>query len=304
MVSEPTDLPASPDDNPGSGPAGNAGGGEPPQSPARSPERHPRFSGLGILMGGLAATGGMVVAGPAWQSGQQLGAGRSEVGHAQEGPVTDRYTQAARQLGSADRDARTAAVYAMERVAADYEGHRRAVRDALAAFVGEHDPAPDVKDAELPTEPDADVQAALTVLGRRIADPADTPRLDLHAIRAHGCRLTNADLTGADLTDSDLADADLRGADLTDADLRDADLTDADLRGADLLGADLLGVNLRGADLRGADLLNANLRDADLTGVDLIGARWSTGTSWPKSVGGVRRMRARSDPFEGVYRVR
>ncbi|MEU7098522.1 hypothetical protein AB0A66_09320 [Streptomyces longwoodensis] len=57
------------------------------------------------------------------------------------------------------------------------------VIEVPAAFVREHDPAPAVPDAGLPREPDTDVQAALTVLGR-------LPRA------SH----TFADLHGADLT--------------------------------------------------------------------------------------------------------
>ena len=86
-----------------------------------------------------------------------------------------------------------------------------------------------------------DVQAAMTAVGRRLAE-RDTGPVDL----------ARADLTGADLAGADLAGADLGGARLTGADLSGADLTGANLADTDLAGADLTGTNLTRAELTGA----------------------------------------------------
>src|SRR5450759_4532049 len=94
-----------------------------------------------------------------------------------------------------------------------------------------------------PDQPDADVQAALTVLGRRTAVAAEDP---------------------IDLTGTHLARADLNGANLTDAQLRGANLTRAHLREANLTGAHLVGVNLTDADLSEANLTGAWLVAANL----------------------------------------
>ncbi|MBV8886786.1 MAG: pentapeptide repeat-containing protein [Chroococcidiopsidaceae cyanobacterium CP_BM_RX_35] len=93
-----------------------------------------------------------------------------------------------------------------------------------------------------------DVQAALTVIGRR--DSRKDPE---------GNRIV-------------LNFANLRKAHLLGADLREAHLLGADLSGADLLGADLSGAHLLGADLSGVHLLGAILRETDLSGADLSGA--------------------------------
>jgi hypothetical protein len=81
--------------------------------------------------------------------------------------------------------------------------------------------------------PTTDVQAILTVIGRR-----DKNR-DRDALALSGTCLANVNLTNANLTGANLFGADLTGADLTGADLTGADLTGADLTGADLTGADL-----------------------------------------------------------------
>ncbi|MGK5550603.1 pentapeptide repeat-containing protein [Actinomadura kijaniata] len=184
----------------------------------------------------------------------------------QESQITDRYTKTVEQLGSGKREVRTAAAYALERIARDSPRDRPAIRDVLAAFVRERDPGPKVKRADVPAEPDTDVAAALTVLARRPADPTGAPNLDLHGVRLfHASLPWRASLSHADLREADLRGADLVGANLTVANLSEADLRDADLHEADLRDADLFGANLRDADLFGADLREANLRYADLS---------------------------------------
>jgi hypothetical protein len=210
------------------------------------------------------------------------------------GQVTDRYTKAIEQLGSGELDVRIGGIYALEGVARDSATDHPTVMVVLTAFVREHSrepwPPPDsprttwitwrgrFRAGGRPQERSArpDIQAAVTVLGRRDA------RRDIQPIHLNGADLTaadlrDADLGGADLTDATLRDADLTRADLAGATLRDADLTRADLteatpRRADLGGADLAEAILRSVDLRGADLHAATLTSATLTRADLTGA--------------------------------
>ncbi|MFD0687601.1 hypothetical protein [Actinomadura fibrosa] len=79
------------------------------------------------------------------------------------------------------------------------------MRDVLAAYVREHDPAPAVRTQDLPAEPDIDVTTALKVLARRPPDPPAAGALDLHKTRiphtaTPRANLLTADLSGADLT--------------------------------------------------------------------------------------------------------
>jgi hypothetical protein len=205
----------------------------------------------------------------------------------EQGQVTDRYTKAVEQLGSDKLDVRIGGIYALERVARDSARDHPTVMEVLTAFIREHSheqwplPGPDGAEPERLTRPD--VQAALTVIGRRDPD-RDTQSIDLARAHLVGARLvvanlTRADLTGADLARADLARADLAGADLTGAHLTGAylivaDLTDTTLTRAALTGAHLTGAHLTGADLTGADLTDTTLTRAALTRAELTGAKW------------------------------
>jgi uncharacterized protein YjbI with pentapeptide repeats len=210
--------------------------------------------------------------------------------------VTRRYAKAIEHLDSDQLDVRTSGIYALERVARrDSARNHPAVMEVLTAFIRErsHDQRP--ADSGRPIR--CDVQAALTVIGRRDQSrdirpidltganltQADLVRSDLagadltgaHLIGAnvYGGHLTRAQLAGADLTHAHLACVDLAGAQLKNATLRGTDLTDAKLDTADLNGADLYGADLIRADLTDADLHGADLAFADLYGATLAGAR-------------------------------
>ena len=165
----------------------------------------------------------------------------------EQGQVTDRYTKAIEQLGSDKLDVRIGGIYALERVARDSARDHPTVIEVLTAFIREHSqeqwslPAPTSRmkwiirrarfrasgrEQERSTRPD--VQAAVTVLGRRDA------KRDIRVIDLTGADLTRTDLGGANLHGADLSFADLTGADLLHADLTDADLPLAHLTGAQL----------------------------------------------------------------------
>jgi Pentapeptide repeats (8 copies) len=152
--------------------------------------------------------------------------------------------------------------------------------DVLATFIRDHssEPWPPVEEAgrvlhqERATRPD--IQAALTVIGRR--DPRHdrrwSGRVDLHS-----AVLGRADLRSADLGSADLSGAVLVGANLSGAYLSGANLEGAYLNGAFLTDANLEGAQLRGAQLRGAHLSGAYLNGAFLTGADLTDVQ-----GWPE----------------------
>jgi uncharacterized protein YjbI with pentapeptide repeats len=241
-----------------------------------------RFNTIGIVVGFLFTALGLGATAFTLYNGQQ------ELRTAREGQITDRYTKAVEQLGSTKRDVRTAAVYALERIATDSPRDRTTIRDVLAAFTREHDPTPGTEDDKLPVEPDTDVHAALTVLARRPTDPTNAPPLDLHAIRVPGANLSTihtnktgivvlyrANFSDADLSHADLTDADLTSTDLTDGDLRYANLTGADLTDADLSHANLNGATLRHAQLPGVDLSYQSMSAMDLSATELTEANLS-----------------------------
>ena len=207
----------------------------------------------------LTLAAGLFAVGALWYTARNFTLSR-------EGQVTDRYTKAIEQLGSGKLDVQIGGIYALERVARDSARDRPTVMEVLAAFIREHSleqwPPSDPGAGERARSTRPDVQAAVTVVGRRDAK-RDMLLIDLTGAHLRGATLTCAHLDGADLTR-----AHLDGADLTRAHLRRAYFFSATLTGAILIRADLRGADLRGADLDGADLSRADLRDAVLTGTN------------------------------------
>jgi uncharacterized protein YjbI with pentapeptide repeats len=245
----------------------------------------------------------------------------------EQGQLTDRYTKAIEQLGSEKLDVRLGGIYALERIAVDSSRDHPTVVEVLSAFVREHseprhtDSQPVLADVLRPfleglTEPvhgnpplsvdpgeksgpAADLQAAVTVLGRLPKRPG-VSRGDLSGAQLAGVWLTQADLSGAQLSRVNLSGATLRFVSLSDAELRQANLSEAKLDRVDLSGAYLNESNLCGIKLSETDFsrgrwywlqkwfwgrvnvaeampkprqeVEANLSDAQLNGADLSGA--------------------------------
>jgi hypothetical protein len=169
---------------------------------------------------------------------------------------------------------RLGGIYALEFVMNTSDQYHQPVLEALCAFVRDSTTrqqitlmgllqallsAPRGGSADKANDkPPNDIQAALTVIGRR------KPGIGV-------VNLTRAMIPGADLFLAHLYLADLRGANLNHSDLRGAHLGLANLSDADLSGANLSYADpgwltdLSGADLSGANLFGANLDYADLS---------------------------------------
>ena len=216
------------------------------RAPARPTARWPWLLMLGASLPAAAALG--------WAAAARRGR-QDRPGH----PARPSRSGALALLGARQPEVRVGAIYALERAATRSADDHPVVMSVLAAFVREH---------SHPAQPD--VQAALTVIGRRASDrdrePIDLTGADLARLRLPGADLAGARLARARIRAADLHGAALGGADLTGADLALADLTGADLAGADLTAADLTGARLAGAYLVGATLTRATLAGADLTG--------------------------------------
>jgi uncharacterized protein YjbI with pentapeptide repeats len=215
--------------------------------------------------------------------------------------ISNQVAKGFEQLGSDKVVVRLGGIYALEGVMNNSEQYHQPVLEALSEFVRDG-----TRTEKSNGPPATDVQAALTVIGRRKAIGTGTP--DLAHANIPKAVLSGADLRGADLSDTNLSGSNLTGADLTVAVLNGANLSDAnlsstfqthitssigysrvsrggraanltnasllnaDLRGANLSGANLSVAYLIGAHLSGADLSHANLTGAHLNGADLIGA--------------------------------
>jgi uncharacterized protein YjbI with pentapeptide repeats/membrane protein implicated in regulation of membrane protease activity len=208
-----------------------------------------------------------------------------------ERELTERFMRAVDQIGHPALDVRLGGIYSLERLARESPDNHGPVIEILAAFVREHAPWP-ARNGNGRRRPATDVQAAVTIIGRRVVEydtgaPISLPFTALGGATLTGAHLERALLSGANLEGADLFKAHLNAADLEGANLRNAGLLlaslndtvlwGANVEGARLYGASLEGAALKGANLKGAGLTGANLKDAglhsaDLTGADLTGA--------------------------------
>jgi len=213
------------------------------------------WTAIGAIVTGLTAIGALIF------TGLSLRATQDQIMISEQGQLTDRFSKAVEQLGSKDGiDVRLGGIYALERLARDSARDHPAIMEVLSAFVRQHAPITMCTN-EYP--PATDIQAALTVVGRRDA-ARDAGSIDLRS----SC-LAKANLSGVNLSRANLAGAYLTDAQLSNIDFTGTRLIGAKLGGADLTGAHLGGANLTGAYVSGADLAGANLSGADLTGVNL-----------------------------------
>ncbi len=250
------------------------------------------------LVGGVALLGGL------YFTAQTLRTSQETLRTTQQGQITERFTKAIEQLGDKERlTVRLGGIYASERIARDSESDHWGVMEVLTAFVREQAPAttllPDNTSGEEETKkspyerkPPSDIQAILTVIGRRTRTfgNGEAQRLDFHNTNLQGANLGRAQLQGANLgraqlQGADLGHAQLQGANLGHAQLQGADLGHAQLQGANLGHAQCQGANLghaqlQGAVLRDAQLQGANLGRAQLQGADLGHAQLQGANLW------------------------
>jgi uncharacterized protein YjbI with pentapeptide repeats len=212
---------------------------------------------------------------------------------ASEGQITDRFTKAIAQLGDTKLEIRLGGIYALERIAKDSPKDHWPIMEVLTAYVREHakkNPTKATAKTSAPNsqvqipKPAVDIQAILTVIGRRTMTykNGEDQRLDLHETDLSGADLRGLNFRGVDLNFARLSEADLERADFDDAalvlanldgaNLRLSNFSEALLRGAGLRGAFLISATLERADLSQAILSHAILNQADLAMADLTQA--------------------------------
>jgi uncharacterized protein YjbI with pentapeptide repeats len=259
---------------------------------------------LAYIMAGVLAIIGI------YMGLRRIRALEDQVKVAQEGQITERFTRAIEQLGSERMEVRLGGIYALERIANDSDKDYWPIIETLTAYVRERvpwredtshshefisserlDSSIDVDStaSKIEPKPATDIQAVLTILGRRkyCYDHGETQELDLNSTDLRGSDLMGAELAMANLSYSNLEGAHLNGANLKNASLRGgylkegslsfahlelADLRESCLEGADLGFSYLNLADIREADLRLTDLSFAHLRGADLRSANLEGA--------------------------------
>lgn len=177
------------------------------------------------------------------------------------------------QLGSAKVALRLGGIYALAGVMNGSEEYYQPVLEALCAFIRDETRTKTDDDP-----PATEIQAALTVIGRRKPGPGVVNLSHAHIPKANlrGANLNDTDLRGADLTLANLSGAVLGTVAFVNAapgaNLSGAQLFNTNLSGAFLLSTNLNHAFLNGADLRGAQVTGTDLRGYNLTQGQLDGA--------------------------------
>jgi uncharacterized protein YjbI with pentapeptide repeats len=217
----------------------------------------------------LQAIAGTFFIATAFFTWRQIRVSERQLRVSEDEQVASRFTKAIEQVGDDNLDVRLGGIYALERIARVSRQDHAPTVEVLTAFIRGRAPWP--SNATPTAVPSADVQAALTVLGRRnLANEAGTrANINLCQVDLRGADLRGGMFAGALFNDSNLDGADLRRVDLAGARLADVSLRKGNLRYAQLQESILVRAHLDGARLFGANMQRAQLIDANLTGARL-----------------------------------
>ncbi len=202
---------------------------------------------------------------------------------AEQGHITDRYTKAIEQLGALTAqnkpnvEVRLGAIYALERIAIDSRRDHWTIMEVLTAYVRQNAPAPVQDPTKKQNEmavasgPTTEIQAILTVLGRRRRG-----------------RRREHEGQHLDLRGSDLRGANFRGAHVEGANFGGAHLEGADFRGVNAEGANFYDGRVEGAWFHWAHVEGARFDYAHLEGTFFYGARVERAIFVGTHVGGAK----------------
>lgn len=184
--------------------------------------------------------------------------------------ITDLYIRAIDQIGNNKPiEVRIGGIYALERIARNSEKDHWPIMEVLTAYVRQnapykkehvHQKKEESSVIKSIAKPNTDIQAILTVLGRRERSQGrerNNQRLDLGNTDLRGADLRGAHFEGVDIEGANLSGALLWNAFLNGAFLKDAILDEARLEWADLRGA----FNLTEAQISKAHINEAKLPD-------------------------------------------
>lgn len=254
---------------------------------------------LAYILGGLLAIIGIFLAYRRIRAVEsQVSLMQKQVQVSQEGQITERFTRAINQLGDEKVEIRLGGIYALERIAQDSPKDYWTIIEIFTGYIRERAPwreafclsskekikgRPNVKTTKV--KPAIDIQAVLTVIGRRTYSFRKGEDIPL-------------DLQGTDLRNANMAEANLNGAWFNGANLEGVNLVQTQLEGAEFWGVNLKKAGLVSSNLEGAILERANLEGADLSGANLFGVGFRKANLQGVDMRGVRLYKTN---FEGAY---
>jgi hypothetical protein len=216
---------------------------------------------LAQILGGAFILGGLFFT---WQS----------LNISKEGQITERFTRAIEQLGDDELQIRLGGIYALERIAKDSKRDHWPIMEILTTYIRIRAPWPAENREEKESlrekkTPPPDIQAILTVIGRRTHTSKEEKVLMLSNTDLRGAFLRDAFLYKANLSGANLHEAFIPGANLGIANLSRANLEGARLDSAFLYRAALYKAFLYEAKLGGANLYEASFYEANLSRANL-----------------------------------
>jgi hypothetical protein len=158
---------------------------------------------------------------------ENLKIGQKNLKVTEDKQVTERFSKSIEHLGSKEIEIRLGGIYALEQIAFDSAKYHWTIVEILSAFIREKRPLNSTDRIGI------DIQAALTVIGRRKQYPNDKV-IDLRKISLVGVELENTNFSKADFSITNLCNANLSGANLSEANLSLTYLIGADLNNTHL----------------------------------------------------------------------
>lgn len=186
---------------------------------------------LAQIIGGLALLSGLYFTYQNVKTAQEnMKVAQENLRVTEEGKLTERFSNAVELLGSEKLDVRLGGIYALERIARDSQKDHWTVMEVLTAFVRQNSPyvrsKEDLSDkAEIKLR--EDIQAIMTVIGRRKWSETEPTYIDLQKVDLTGCVLRGANLSKARLSRANLNRVYWKGVDLSKARLDAANLSGA-----------------------------------------------------------------------------
>lgn len=165
--------------------------------------------------------------------------GQKNLKVAEDKQVTERFSKLIEHLGSDKIDIRLGGIYALEQITIDSPKYHWTIVEIINAFIREKRPLNSIGQVTV------DIQAALTVLGRRkVSQDPVGKNIDLRKVNLEGVEIATANLQSGNLQGANLQHVDFgKHPSLFDNPLDSLGIEQTDLRGADLSTCDNLTHN-------------------------------------------------------------
>ncbi len=205
----------------------------------------------------------------------------------EHGMITDRINKATEGLGKRDENGdavlemRLGALLALERIAQDSFRDHIQIMEILCAYIRTNSPwiktederrveSEKLLDSELRRR--ADIQVALTIIGRRTRWPNGKKRLEKEKEQGYSLDLSRSDLRATQISKTSLNDANFTSSNLRFAGISKSQLNNANFSGAIMICASFNEVSLINVNFRGTKLGSARFEKTNLTDAYFIGA--------------------------------